>query len=70
MNGGKGKREEKKSNKLVDLNLTRTIITLNVNRLNASIKSQRFSALIIKQHLNKIYSIYKKHILTIKTWVN
>lgn len=55
---------------MVDLNLIITIITLNVNRLNAPIKSQRFSALIIKQHSNKIYSIYKKYILTIKTWIN
>lgn len=52
----------KQNNKLVDLNLTISVITLNVNVQTLKIQVERFSK---KARPN--YPVYKKHCLNMKS---
>lgn len=55
---------------MIDLNPTFSIITLNVDGLNAPINKQSLSEWIKKKKTPKtktrVYAIYKRHILNIK----
>lgn len=57
--------EQKTGANIVDINQTRSIISLSANDLNTPIKRQRLSEHIKKQ--GQVYTIYKKPILNIKT---
>lgn len=56
-----------KNSKIIDSNLTILIITVIVNGINSPVKRQNLSDWVKKQE--RLYAIYKKNILNIKTLI-